>query len=93
MLIQSKTLKHTLADLISRYGLVEVLALLRRYRKGRLADLSHASTNPNKSQITRLLEDAVEVALVQNDLLSQRHALTRISEISGLSRTSTLEEP
>ncbi len=87
MLIQSKTLKHTLADLISRYGLVEVL--------DRLADLSHASTNPNKSQITRLLEDAVEVALVQNDLLSQRHALTRISEISGISgisRTSIQEE-
>jgi hypothetical protein len=85
MLIQSKTLKLTLADLISRYGLVEVL--------DRLADLSHSSTNPNKNQITRLLEDAVEMALVQNDLLSQRHALTRISGISGISRTSIQEKP
>ncbi len=84
MLIQSKTLKHTLADLVSRYGLVEVL--------DRLADISHASNNPNKNQITRLLEEAVDASLAQSDLLSHLHSITRIPGISGISRTSTPEE-
>lgn len=58
MLIASKTLKHTLEDMISQHSLIEVL--------DRLACITHSSKTPNASQITKLLEDAVQLGLAQD---------------------------
>ncbi|PZV09161.1 MAG: hypothetical protein DCF22_18945 [Leptolyngbya sp.] len=65
MLIQTQTLKTTLETLIEQHGLAEVL--------DRLADISHHSNTPNPSQITKLLEDAVQLGLAQSDAVVSTH--------------------
>lgn len=55
----AKTLKIHLLELIERHGLAEVL--------DRLAEVTHASSMANASQLTNLLEQATQLALVEEE--------------------------
>jgi len=60
-MLTQQTLKTTLETLIEQHGLAEVL--------DRLADINHHSKTPNTSQITKLLEEAIQLTLVQHELI------------------------
>lgn len=56
--MQTQTLRSTLEALIERHGFVEVL--------DRLADISQTRPIANASQITKLLEEAIELSLANH---------------------------
>lgn len=60
MLTHAQTLKEQLCTAIERHGLAEVL--------DRLAELTHASHIANRDEITKHLEDACHLALVEEDV-------------------------
>lgn len=68
MLTHALTLKEQLDAAISRHGLAEVL--------DRLAELAHTRGIANSSQITKLLEDATHLALVEEDTITVSRTLS-----------------